>query len=780
MMKKFLAFKKMWLLSGLGILTTLFSVPTLAANGFFQLAKHDMSVGLLQQLFGYVGSALTAPPALMNTMFKEFNGAIMVLAVFVVVYVLVISIINTAHQGEFLGKKLDSMWVPLRTIAGIAFVAPLPCGYSAIQVIMMWVVVQGIGAADALWSSAVSYISTHNYLGSTATTSKMYHNFSQRSINNVADILAFLTAEHAQYKASHPKATFANDPIIPNITTDVGNTIYTFADIKSGAKGIGGQLILKSKDLSKKNLYEAEVDGMNNMVNTLNITAKKIVYDKFSKDSSGNIDEPNPIVATLSYLNSAYFTAEDNNSKMTPKNDKAFWDKVKATGWITAGAYYYDVAEQNGNLASRSGPLTKLTLGGKEVNGIVMYGSPGDLFNIDGISGAKDNAYIIAITHDADGLSSDNVDAGSSGTVSWAAGAGNDIAKWVIMPALSFVLQGTWKLKDPVICLQHFGSLLVSGIIGLWGFLMVGLTATSAGLSAVSYWAPAVSTLMTVGVMILMPVLAAIIGLFSSGVLMAFYIPMVPFIIFSFAAIGWVIAVFETMLAAPVVAIGLIDPHGQHEVLGRAEPALQLLANVFLRPSLMIFGLLGGMILAKVAIGFVLSGFFYIMIKILISTVVSTNAAALRSVGVLIFTLGAPPGYLITVLAPSIVSFIIGFIILICLLVIIVMAIINRCYSLIHIVPDRILSWLGWQAQFGQYSQMPEQEIKQGFNSASGAASKFAQSFGEGFTNQAKGLVGFAAQRGRQANDWGHDHGLGQLLGMKSQKRSEQIKAESK
>jgi len=49
--------------------------------------------------------------------------------------------INTAHEGETLGKKWDTMWTPLRTALAIAVVLPLPAtavtngigGISAIQ-----------------------------------------------------------------------------------------------------------------------------------------------------------------------------------------------------------------------------------------------------------------------------------------------------------------------------------------------------------------------------------------------------------------------------------------------------------------------------------------------------------------------------------------------------------------------------------------------------------------------------------------------------------------------
>jgi hypothetical protein len=223
-------------------------------------------------------------------------------------------------------------------------------------------------------------------------------------------------------------------------------------------------------------------------------------------------------------------------------------------------------------------------------------------------------------------------------------------------------------------------------------------------------------------------------------------------------------------------------------VLGRAEPALQMLANVFLRPSLMIFGLIGGMILAKVAVSLLMHTFFYITFKILfasmwhaiVQTLIADGILEASNIAVLsvAMPLGGVPiiiGIILHSLLTAGVVMIIGLVVSLCMFVLINIAIINRCFSLIHLVPDRVLSWLGWQAQFGQYSQAPEQEIKQGFKSASGTLGKFGQQTSEGAKRMADSMVNYGAQRGRHANDWGHDKNLKHYLGGKSPKNGTSV-----
>ena len=78
--------------------------------------------------------------------------------------------------------------------------------------------------------------------------------------------------------------------------------------------------------------------------------------------------------------------------------------------------------------------------------------------------------------------------------------------------------------------------------------------------------------------------------LYIQGATLAIYLPLIPFIIFLLSSLGWFICVIEAVIAAPMVAVGLMWPEAQNEILGRAEPAIMMLLNLFLRPVLMILG----------------------------------------------------------------------------------------------------------------------------------------------------------------------------------------------
>ncbi len=146
-------------MKGLLYIFLLIFAPTVF-GGPFDPPPTDESVSLLGVIFSgsvgsiYLGSA-TANPVLTSLM-EKFNFIIVVVGTVVVSYVAILSTINTAHEGTAMGKKWSAVWIPMRSVAGMALLVPAPStGYSMIQVTVMWIILQGVGAADALWNIAL-------------------------------------------------------------------------------------------------------------------------------------------------------------------------------------------------------------------------------------------------------------------------------------------------------------------------------------------------------------------------------------------------------------------------------------------------------------------------------------------------------------------------------------------------------------------------------------------------------------------------------------------------
>lgn len=182
-----------------------------------------------------------------------------------------------------------------------------------------------------------------------------------------------------------------------------------------------------------------------------------------------------------------------------------------------------------------------------------------------------------------------------------------------------------------------------------------------------------------------------ILGFFILGATFAFYVPLIPFIIYVFAAVGWLIAVIEAMVAAPLVALGITHPEG-HDLLGKGEQAIMLLLSVFLRPILMVIGLFAGMILSRVILRYLNSGFFGMVFD-----VGGYNSISWVAPGFTLFT----------------------FMAMMSIYTMLLLSIINQCFSLIYVIPDRVMRWLGVTEQTSGVAEAL-QAAKGGFEQAVG------------------------------------------------------------
>ena len=192
---------------------------------------------------------------------------------------------------------------------------------------------------------------------------------------------------------------------------------------------------------------------------------------------------------------------------------------------------------------------------------------------------------------------------------------------------------------------------------------------------------------------------------FLLGVVLGVYLPFIPFLLFLFGLINWLISVIEAMVAAPLVAMGVTHPEG-HDLLGKAEQSIMLLLGVFIRPAAMVIGFIIAITLVYLMMQFLNYGFVYTANPLLASAAVDSAAS---------FNMIAIVGILLVYAYVAI-------------------EVINQCFGMIFQVPDKILRWIGGPQEQSNVSQMM-QSVKGGVQSgaqgggsaASGQASRGAQ-----------------------------------------------------
>jgi conjugal transfer/type IV secretion protein DotA/TraY len=191
------------------------------------------------------------------------------------------------------------------------------------------------------------------------------------------------------------------------------------------------------------------------------------------------------------------------------------------------------------------------------------------------------------------------------------------------------------------------------------------------------------------------------------GLLLAFWLPLTPFIRFFFASMTWIIGVCEAVVAVPLFALAHINPEGEGLPGSQARAGYYFILNVFLRPVLMIFGLIIGYLLFVVSVSFLNTMF-----------IVAAKGASLAGGGNF----------------PSLAKIVYS--IVYCALV---YGLANSCFKAVGMFPQHALRWLG---QSGHHEGMGDHQMLK-----SAATFLGAQALSKGIS----GATNMGAKYGNQA-----------------------------
>jgi len=744
----------------------------------FDVVPTDKSQEYLGGLFGArVGTIALGGGAnrVLPQIFEAMNTVIVFLGVIVVGYVGFTSTMNTAYEGEVLGKKLSTFWMPVRAALGILLMIPTPnSGYSLIQTGVIWIVLQGVGAANQLWNVVLDGVAQ----GFSPQGGIILNDSDQQSLEDRADklisaILASTVCIEGSKKLSEVTALGfipSNSPFA--VLTDETPSSYLSEHafrvklyagrIKDRSpasdedtiileeKYFGGE---KNNRTYEKVCGEFKIQGVANEDNTVEgqdkrqvsqehlftmvvafnslyqlmlPTAKSIIantdileksLDELQEPLNSNVPAVKNLIDKIGFAKTEYInTMSALATPSATSSDRInVINNAKRVGWIHAGALYFFLGDGGGDLELSDDakkypqPITNTIPTVENINrnsftlSAQMGRDPGDAVNSSQafLLMEKYLNYTQALLEGASGTNPKETNplAQSTGNV------GGAVAK-IAAKIIGIDRDALSKGGDPLIALKNHGNTIMAVAEGAWlatvGISMgVALAASiGSGVSPGGYISDTVGTILF-GIFV-----GAIMMFWTTGAMLAIYLPMIPFMMFTISAMGWMVAVIEAMIAAPILALGLTTPAGDE--LGKATAGIGLLANIFLRPVLMIFGFILAARLLQAAITYITVG---------ISEVLFTQTGdGLMWIFAFIVKLGIYSGIIISIT--------------------------NKVFSLIHILPDKVLRWMGGPTESGFGEESVLQEAKGKFE---GAANQSGQALGGGA--QAGAAGGNAARK---------------------------------
>ncbi len=740
----------------------------------------DLSIKYLGQIFGNVPGALSGGGSgLMGQLFYVFNQGVMVVAAVWLVYSISNIVISTAlhSQGP---SRFNVALIMLRVAVGMSLLVPSSnTGYSVVQELMMQVVIQGTKLADTAWDYALDYLANGGVIYERPKSTNAITDISQlndyiangSSDNPRSGLIRrlYLNQVCMFVSAAEKQQSFDMIPVPPSMGTDgktfdntTGRVYFPGGNDTPNASARGqscGYIGINSDFLNADNADELQYRQAYAALYQMAMDIRPLAQSMAQLVVKGEGDEMGPNAggsylkqAILDYVHLMKPVAAYQAEKLTDSHAD-FVDYAKEQGWFDAGSFYWNLSRWNDALTSSGDPVSmtpdmfdwavdgdiakKVTLAdnklGGSADGSVWGNAINQLKNYIGgqmHNNAQTDVQEVNKTFDTDGADYNHV---LQTTVAF------------MVKKFEHVMKGQNASDfDPMVFVQHIGRACLGMAGAIWSYTMnwAHNWAVVAGVcSAVNPGGTLVNAVMSWAVPIWT---MAATALFGAGFLLNFYVPLYPYLLFMFGGLGWLLYVVEAMVAAPLVCFGMTHPEG-HDFMGKAEQALMLALSVFLRPALMIIGFLAGMLMSYVAFNFVNT----VLGRVFISAFALHPGSSTHGTPVLDAVWrslnGSPHNGQAKYYTGSAFA---DFLLIPLLLVtygLIVVEVVNQCFSAIHAVPDMILRWIGGPVQQDQ-SERYAQAIRGGMSQASQQVGRLGS---EAISGSAKESVAVGQDAGR-------------------------------
>ncbi len=677
-----------------------FLVPSVSwAAGAFEVGGADKSMEILGMVFGQMGALPLGGDT--NSLFAEMlgilNKIVFFLGIIIVVYTGAVSTIQTAQEGEVMGKKWSTIWVPLRAAFGLFVMLPAPgTTYSYIQIVIMYFVIQGVGAANAVWEEVIngflygdSIVAKADFQAELSDTNASYTEIlpgvqietGREQNQKVAAIKVILESELCAAiinKNEDYRNTVGGELITLNKVTDSsGNLIElewgnsqnpyicgkiappdgTFQSLAETAKGLLSQGNTTSNLELQRPLRRIYAGVIESVALDMESVADEATQDPYIEPS--NRTQVTNITPAIRAMKRG--TAEITNYYVSLNNKDAMLSQALADGWVFAGNYYFtiivgearkDTLNNIDYAASYSKPLLG-PFGQLDKNRISNQISDRISETFNQASALYEKAGDVS----PEMMTGIGVSTGPAGLRGW----DETIGKALKEAALSIVdaIHGGGD-EDPLIAVSSFGQTMMLVIEGIfWGIvLLIPLFALGSVMScAQPFW----GIITTVAYFLIALFLVLMALLYTASVVMAIYIPLIPWLVYTFSAIAWAILVIEAIVAAPLVALVLVVP--SEDEMGKIGHSLVILVGLIFRPVLMLTGFLLGTKLLYVVLELLKYGFRGFVMNNL------SGIGIFGAIAIIIIYMG-----IITTLT-------------------------HQAFSLIHVIPDKVLRWMGGQPE---------------------------------------------------------------------------------
>lgn len=685
------------------LMLTYLGTTAFANFGFAPPPASDMSRSFLNEIFG---GLLDGGTDAFGGSIRNFNSAILIVGGILAAYTIFAGTLGTAHDGEVLGKKFSSVWIPIRYVMGTALVLPvLSGGYCVMQGIVMWLIMQGVSMANGVWSEYMSdppvmrvqvtsapspallkfvedtYLAQVCLYANEKLTAEASSGFLSFATELKAGVYTYnrifkgrvVDPRGNQYvtfglvEADFPRSkplyscgsidylfgeftevdndASANRPTISNPRDSKEYSIPSFSNIRTS---------FKSPDYS--DVIIAHYDQMDNVIAKTAQIAKQNINSYKTTDINYEAEYKKLYDIAVEYNTAVKAKAASIAQKNT------MTEASTANGWFIAGAWITQLLIQQNK-------LNTVINGSPQVNNL-NFGTRGSTEEEDFGRVATRALTVIAFNNQTakaylGKIKSEKEDddeswfsslLGSFSTPSFTGSIGMWLGEMISGIDLNFIKEDK---RHPIIIMSTIGNSILNSVVAALTLVFIASTVTA---FFGSFTGPFISFFGSFAI--------PISGFIGVAATLAYLLPNLPFLLWIGIIIGWTVMCVEAILAAPLWAVMHLHPNGD-DLTGRGGNGYMLVLGLLLRPTLIIFGLIAAI---------TLSGLFGQFINAVFLDVFLMNQG------------DSTAGFFLVLFGTGLYAAM-------------MMTVIKQTFNLMHIIPDQLLRWIGGgQEQLGQYA----------------------------------------------------------------------------
>lgn len=674
----------------------------------FMPSDSDLSLLLLREIIGDWRDGSPVVQILAGSM-QVFNFGLLALASVMFLYVSIVGTLNSAKDGEVMGKQWSSMWIPIRFALGVGLLVPTAGGLCGAQYAMLSGVTQGVGWASKAWAGGVDYFvdNQHTMLAVRAASNVEVREAITRAYKAELCVASFnwmydepRAARQVQragtgFVAGAERFFLGREASGGSITwgglpgSAYSNDACARVDFPSSNTSASiplpffGRTSVTSSHQVADTLASAQFDALNFVSETvLKPAAEQLIYSQDAATPPPAVSVSN---ATLDKAVAEYqaYIAQYYKGVVQEQN-KGLTDAVKSDadngGWLTAGTWYYQLARVAGdiNSAAQSVPTVQEPKRVDHDEALVSDAlPPSQRERINAEINEATKQWVAANITTREVVRNVETDTGSTERSAIKQGM-NTASRWLMGITDASSDSSRHFGYDPqnpapaIIQLKNVGDWMITAVSAATGVTLAGGAVADVMMTKNPMMA-VLGKMASSDAGTMAATLAKLIagGLLVMGAVLAFWLPMIPFFMWIGGVAGWVISTMEMLIAVPVWVAAHLHPDGDGFAGQHARSGYMIALELVFRPLLMIFGLIISFVMIDPLLN-IATAYFY-------SAFASAQADSFAGLFSYIAKIG--------------------------LFVVLCWTIINMTFKAIHGVPQNVMRWIGGR-EGGSYNEL--------------------------------------------------------------------------